>query len=184
MLEQTIALVREEAHLADALATVLCGPVLRKPTDHKGGPETDMFDVRIDVTQAQAIHCLVRAAAMSGRRLTTQQRGLGGFDAAWRSQNFSSARQTPTDQINDEHADSPGSRAAVDPGVQYRVWITSWIIFAADAIYHNISGTGDRSRRDSCRGGGIHGHGQPRRLASPQRGRHERWCSDGRVVAS
>jgi hypothetical protein len=85
MLEQTIALVREETGLADALATVLCGPVLTKPIDHKGGAETDMFEVRIDVGRARAIHCLVQDAAVAGRRTeATGQRGLGGFDAAWR----------------------------------------------------------------------------------------------------
>jgi hypothetical protein len=85
MLEQTIALVRDQPALADALAMVLCGPVLTKPVDHKGGRDTDMFDVRIDVGSARAIHRLVRQAVLSGRHTTaTQQRGLGGFDAAWR----------------------------------------------------------------------------------------------------
>jgi hypothetical protein len=85
MLEQTIALVREETRLVDALAVVLSGPVLTKPVDHKGGRDTDMFEVRIDVIQARAIHCIVQQAALAGRRTAaTRQRGLGGFDPAWR----------------------------------------------------------------------------------------------------
>jgi hypothetical protein len=42
--------------------------------------------------------------------------------------------------------------------------------FVADAIYHNIGGTCDRSRRDSCRRTGIRRDGEPRRLASSQHG--------------
>jgi len=85
MLEQTVALVREQAALADALTMVLGGPVLTKPVDHKGGRDTDMFYVRIDVESARAIHRLVNQAVASGRRtMATQRRGLGGFDAAWR----------------------------------------------------------------------------------------------------
>jgi hypothetical protein len=98
MLEQTIALVRDETHLADALASALRGPVLTKPIDHKGGPETDMFEVRIDVRQAQAIRCLVLAAAVSGQRSTTRQRGLGGFDAAWREYVNFLERETNTNR--------------------------------------------------------------------------------------
>ena len=104
MLEQTIALVRDETHLADALMTALRGPVLTKPVDHKGGPETDMFEVRMDVTQARAIHCLVREAALSGQRLAARQRGLGGFDAAWREYVDILERETHTNSlIDDEH---------------------------------------------------------------------------------
>lgn len=104
MLEQTLVLVRDETSLVDALATALRGPALTKPIDHKGGPETDMFEVRMDVAQARAIHCLVREAALSGQRLAGRQRGLGGFDAAWREYADFLERETHTNRVtNDEH---------------------------------------------------------------------------------
>jgi hypothetical protein len=44
-----------------------------------------MLEVRIDVAHARTIHRLVQEAAAAARRTPeTQQRGLGGFDAAWR----------------------------------------------------------------------------------------------------
>jgi limonene-1,2-epoxide hydrolase len=85
MLEQTIELIQEDALLAEVLAKVLRGPMIAKPIDHSGGRFTDMFELRIDVDCARAIHRLIGDAALSGRRTAaTRARGLGGFAAAWR----------------------------------------------------------------------------------------------------
>jgi len=85
MLEQTLELAQDKTQLADVLARILRGRVLTKPIDHRGGRVSDMFDVRIDLEQADAIYRMVEQAERLGRRTTaTKQRGLGGFVAAWR----------------------------------------------------------------------------------------------------
>jgi hypothetical protein len=85
MLEQTIELAQADPQLVDVLATVLCGRTLAKPLDHRGGEITDMFEVRLDLHHARAVHRLIGEAAKSGlHTVATRQRGLGGFVAAWR----------------------------------------------------------------------------------------------------
>ena len=63
-------LVRTEALLSAALADVLrrarAGVPLSKPADHKGGSETDMFEVLATPAQAKAIVQAVEAAAATG----------------------------------------------------------------------------------------------------------------------
>lgn len=80
MLEETACLV------PTALRPVLCAAMtqtpLPKPSDHKGGEQTDMFEVALhDVVDG--ILAAVEAAVARGET-TTQGRSLGGFVAAWR----------------------------------------------------------------------------------------------------
>ena len=80
MLAETAALVSEE--LRPRLRAALELPALPKPPDHKGGEQTDMFEVALDDV-ADAILAAVESAAARGET-TSGGRPLGGFVAAWR----------------------------------------------------------------------------------------------------
>ena len=80
MLEETACLV--PTALRPPLRAAMAQTPLPKPSDHKGGEQTDMFEVALhDV--ADAILAAVEAAVVRGET-TTQGRSLGGFVAAWR----------------------------------------------------------------------------------------------------
>lgn len=80
MLVETACLVPSE--LRPPLRAAIAQPQLPKPRDHKGGEQTDMFEVALDEF-ADEILAAVEAAVSRGET-TTQGRGLGGFVAAWR----------------------------------------------------------------------------------------------------
>lgn len=85
MLEQTIELLADDPRLASVLADVFRGPPLDKPTDHRGGAVTDMFEVVLPIDDAQTIHSRIHDAVSIGHTTAaTQVRGLGGFTEAWR----------------------------------------------------------------------------------------------------
>ena len=80
LLAETLALVPES--LRPPLRDAMAGTPLPKPLGHKGGTETDMFEVALD-EHATAILAAVEAAAVRGAT-TSEGRGLGGFVTAWR----------------------------------------------------------------------------------------------------
>lgn len=82
MLEQTAELVSEK--LKACLSAAAEAPLV-KPADHHGGQLTDMFQLRLDVADVRAIHDKVAAAVSAGATTSrTSERGLGGFEEAWR----------------------------------------------------------------------------------------------------
>jgi hypothetical protein len=85
MVEQSMELVTDDPLLSRLLRSVLSGPSLDKPPDHRGGPATDMFELRLEHAQAVVMYRRVESAALRGQRTAgTRDRGLGGFVAAWR----------------------------------------------------------------------------------------------------
>ena len=52
-----------EPPVAEALRVATQGPALPKPDDHKGGPDTDMFEVDLDEALVAGIVCSVERAA-------------------------------------------------------------------------------------------------------------------------
>ena len=87
MLEQTLELLEQEPRCRVSrafLEQTLGGEPLSKPTDHRGGPLTDMFRLSLAATDAAAVLDAVTRASAAGRRTTaTAGRGLGGFVEAW-----------------------------------------------------------------------------------------------------
>ena len=79
MLAETATLLPAELR-APVLAALTQRP-LPKPPDHKGGADTDMFEVTL--AGVDEIVAAVEAAAARGVT-TSQGRGLGGFALAWR----------------------------------------------------------------------------------------------------
>jgi hypothetical protein len=83
MLTQTQALI-DDAMLRERLVQAMSTAPIEKPADHKGGDETDMFVVALEVDAVRRIRDALAAAVASGRRTdATRSRGLGGFVAAW-----------------------------------------------------------------------------------------------------
>ena len=80
LLTETAALVCAE--LRQPLLAAMQQPPLPKPLDHKGGAETDMFELALDEF-VDRILVAVESAAARGET-TTQGRTLGGFASAWR----------------------------------------------------------------------------------------------------
>ena len=76
MLERTAELV--DSGVAEHLLSATSEPPLPKPRGHKGGAETDMFELHLDDAMADAVVTAVeRAHAAGGGKLR-------GFVAAWR----------------------------------------------------------------------------------------------------
>lgn len=83
MLVQTAELIAD-AGLATRLRTALTGVPVPKPAGHRGGAETDMFELELTVAEARAVLAAVEAAVHSGATTSaTRRRGLGGFVEAW-----------------------------------------------------------------------------------------------------
>ena len=80
MLTETAALV--SAELRQPLLAAMQQPPLPKPSDHKGGAETDMFELGLHEFVDRILAAVERAAARG--KTTTQGRTLGGFASAWR----------------------------------------------------------------------------------------------------
>ena len=86
MLEQTRELLRRAgaANLDRALGSRLAREPVSKPDDHRGGPETDMFDVTLPSEDIGAVLAVVTEARDHGQATSgTKDRGLGGFVEAW-----------------------------------------------------------------------------------------------------
>ena len=82
MLTETASLL--EPPLRQRLLAQLATP-LPKPADHRGGPDTDMFEVALSEADAHGVRLAVERAVQAGTRSPgTQSRGLGGFVEAWR----------------------------------------------------------------------------------------------------
>lgn len=76
MLERTAELV--DPSVAAHLLAAMSGKPLPKPEGHKGGPETDMFELDLeDAVTAAVVEAVERAHAAGVGK-------LGGFVAAWR----------------------------------------------------------------------------------------------------
>ena len=83
MLEETSELLSGEAH--SLLKRSLEGIALAKPTDHKGGSQTDMFTLELSHAEAVEVYERVASAVAAGETTSrTAGRGLGGFEEAWR----------------------------------------------------------------------------------------------------
>lgn len=78
LLTRTAALL--PATLADILRHACQGAPLPKPPEHKGGPETDMFELTLTLTQARAIANAVESGA--GRGVAAAWRELWCYIAA------------------------------------------------------------------------------------------------------
>ncbi|MEJ2087123.1 MAG: hypothetical protein P8Y69_01270 [Gammaproteobacteria bacterium] len=82
MLEQTRELTGQA--LAAELDRAMMGLPVTKPSDHRGGSASDMFELTLTSEQVEAILRHVRSAVSVDRRTSgTAARGLGGFEAAW-----------------------------------------------------------------------------------------------------
>ncbi len=93
MLTETAALIAPP--LRRRLLAMLTNP-LRKPADHRGGADTDMFEVSLSQTDARTVRLAIERAVNAGTRTPrTQGRGLGGFVEAWRELEQATA-PTPT----------------------------------------------------------------------------------------
>ena len=79
MLERTAELVDPE--VAEHLLSATSGQPLPKPGGHKGGPETDMFELHLDDAVADAVLAAVERAYAAER---AGHQKLRGFVAAWR----------------------------------------------------------------------------------------------------
>ena len=80
MLERSSALLGDPDR--ELVRRALAGPALAKPSDHKGGAETDMFQLELCVELRRRIVVAVEAAKREGRT-TYDGGGLGGFVEAW-----------------------------------------------------------------------------------------------------
>ena len=76
MLERTAELV--DPAVAECLLAASSGKALPKPEGHKGGPDTDMFELHLDDAITNAVVAAVERAHASGNQK------LRGFAAAWR----------------------------------------------------------------------------------------------------
>lgn len=84
MLAQTLELLSADAELSASLRQSLASEPIAKPPGHKGGDATDMFELRLDEAQADAVVARVRSAVRGGAETAgTRGRGLGGFLEAW-----------------------------------------------------------------------------------------------------
>lgn len=81
MLEETAALLAGDSRTA--LLAIAAGTPLPKPTDHKGGEATDMFEVALPEDVVRVIVDTVDDAAERGLR-TPRSTRIGGFATAWR----------------------------------------------------------------------------------------------------
>ena len=100
MLGETLELLSGDAELSAALRRAMAGEPIAKPPGHKGGDTTDMFELRLDAAQADAVVARVRRAVERGAETEgTRGRGLGGFLEAWfEYRGFIAARQrSPVD---------------------------------------------------------------------------------------
>ena len=76
MLERTAELV--DSAVAEHLLAATSAKPLAKPDGHKGGPDTDMFELHLDDAVAAEVVAAVEQAHAAG------QRKMLGFVAAWR----------------------------------------------------------------------------------------------------
>ena len=81
MLMETASLLEEP--LRAAVLAGCHGTPLAKPGDHKGGVDTDMFEVALSADEVRNVLSVVEDAAQRGMR-TPRSARLGGFVAAWR----------------------------------------------------------------------------------------------------
>jgi len=143
MLEQTIELIADEPRLAPVLANVLRGAPLDKPTDHRGGAVTDMFEVGLRIEDAQRVHSLMHDAVSIGRRTAaTQSRGLGGFTEAW-SEYAAYVERNAIFETNTDQEIAQMSHAAkvvtdLIDAFNKNDLDRIMTYFTDDAVYHNI----------------------------------------------
>ena len=81
MLEETATLLDGDTRAA--LLEIAAGTPLPKPTDHKGGEATDMFEVALPTDVVGSVVETVDDAAERGLR-TPRSTKIGGFATAWR----------------------------------------------------------------------------------------------------
>lgn len=81
MLEETATLLAGSAQTA--LLAITEGAPLPKPADHKGGRDTDMFEITLSSDLVGWIVEVVEAAARCGAS-TPRSNKIGGFAIAWR----------------------------------------------------------------------------------------------------
>lgn len=81
MLEETAALLAGDTRAA--LLQISEGAPLTKPTDHKGGEATDMFEIALSTDVVRTIVVTVDEAAKHGLR-TPRSTKISGFATAWR----------------------------------------------------------------------------------------------------
>ena len=81
MLVETASLLDEP--LRSVVLANCQGTPLAKPADHKGGVDTDIFEVALSADEVGNVLSVVEDAARRGMR-TPRSARLGGFVAAWR----------------------------------------------------------------------------------------------------
>lgn len=106
MLGETLELLSGDAELSAALRDALTAEPIAKPAGHKGGEATDMFELRLDEAQADAVVARVRRAVERGAVTEgTRGRGLGGFLEAWMEfRDFIAAQQRAPAKIGSGEA--------------------------------------------------------------------------------
>ena len=108
MLGQTLELLSGDAELSAPLHRALAGEAIAKPPGHRGGGATDMFELRLDQAQADAVVARVRRAVERGAETEgTRGRGLGGFLEAWMEyRGFIAAQRRLTEVLAPGETDS------------------------------------------------------------------------------
>ena len=83
MLEQTLELL-DQADVSEVIRHAMVKPPLAKPEDHRGGCETDMFELTLTSAEANRVSELMIKAIAGGKPTSgTKNRGFGGFREAW-----------------------------------------------------------------------------------------------------
>ena len=124
MLMQTRELIGSTA-LAARLDRIMSESPLEKPIDHRGGSDTDMFVVVLELADVDDIRAAVARAIASGRRTeATRARGLGGFIEAWNEYRRWLGRRGEPNRIKryDREGSRRMSQVRIEAIVTGRVW--------------------------------------------------------------
>jgi len=139
MLEQSIELLQTEPQLVAALGRAFARPPLEKPTDHRGGAQTDMFVLSLTVRETNEIVSAIDAAIDDGRTTrATHVRGLGGFREAWRDYAIFVEHSIETCGEEQEMSEATAVVKSLIAAFNSSDLAKVMDHFAPNAVYHNI----------------------------------------------
>lgn len=156
MLDQCVELLASETRLRELLLDSLGGAPLEKPSDHRGDPRTDMFEMVLAPDDARAIYGIIASAVRDGRTTSsTKPRGLGGFEEAWREY----IGYVERNEIQPEGEGAMGNASKVVSSLvdAFNASDMARIMshFTEESVYHNIPVapvTGDKAIREVIQG--------------------------------
>jgi limonene-1,2-epoxide hydrolase len=139
MLEQSIELLHAEPRLAAAIGRAFADSPLSKPTDHRGGPQTDMFVLSLSVGQVNEVVTAIGAAIDRGWTTpATRLRGMGGFREAWHEYASYVERSIRTGAEEGEMSDATSVVKSLIAAFNASDLGKVMGHFAGDAVYHNM----------------------------------------------